>query len=456
MNERARPVRSNGRAPWFVLCLAALLLGGAAPGCALRYTVPKDLTKRLPKSSRKSVFQARTVVTIAIDNKASVRRKMSSTRREIERTQERIEEAENKRSRTIATEKGKLESEIEMLEAKIDFLEEKLDYLDQQFDMAEEELLLAKARFELAKAKLVKKHSVAFSGDVEDFEDQVKSLEEDVAAERADLEMHDLEMKAEESEWETVKNQYYSSIGETSRGWWTEQDEGGATSEKKVDTLDKKASTEGAEEEEKPERAMDKVLRKRAGLVLDDFRVAAKLGNTFPFLLGEDEVEMSLLMLGIEIEACYFAHPNFHMVLQFAPTIGQSLRHGYDKDPASGEESDKEEEDERLTLLPLTLGMRYQYNEGIVLPFLGLNVGFLAVKGDRETKDWGMTFYAKVTAGIDFKVNKTWSVVLELGGMYGQVQLNHLRETDIGRPEAKRETFNLVGGIASLGAVARF
>ena len=455
MTKGARPGRGGGRAPGLVLCLAGLwLLGGVVQGCALRYTVPPELTKRLPKSSRKSVFQARTVVTIAIDNRASVRRKMSSTRREIERTRERINEAEARRRRTIATEKGKLDAEVEMLEAKIDFLEERLDFLDDKLDLAKEELLLAAERFELAKAKLVKKHSIAFSGDVEDFEAQVKSLEEDVEEQRADFKLREEELKVEEAKWLEVKTRYYATIGETSRGWWTEQETGGATAEKKVGKLEGKAETEGAEgEEAEPERAVTKVLRKRAGLVLNDWRVAAKIGNTFGFLLAEEELDMSLLHLGLELEGCYFVHPNFPLVLQFAPAIGQAKRSGNDID-AAGNEIDNAEKDERLTVLPLTLGMRYQDNEGTALPFLGIGVGILAVKGDRGT-DWGVTFYAKLTFGLDIKLGQTWSLVLEGGGVYGQVQLNHLRETDIG-PVEERKTFNLVGGIASIGVVARF
>jgi hypothetical protein len=202
------------------LFILAEMLGGC--GSSLSYTVPPDLIQRLPKSSRRSVFQARTVVTIAIDRKSAIKRKIDSSHREIERTHEKIKAAEKERDAASAREADKLDMEVDMLHAKIDYLHEVIDHQEYRAELAEKELLLAKAQFELSKVKLVKKHSIAFGGDEEDFVEQVESLQEEVDDFRKDVEEDAADLKAEEEHWQAIKKKYYSSIGESSKGWWTE------------------------------------------------------------------------------------------------------------------------------------------------------------------------------------------------------------------------------------------
>ena len=88
--------------------------------------------------------------------------------------------------------------------------------------LADMELILAKAQFELSKVRLVKKHSIAFDNDEEDFVEQVKSIQQDVDEFRKEVEEDAAELKHEEEEWLAVKKRYYSSIGESVKGWWTE------------------------------------------------------------------------------------------------------------------------------------------------------------------------------------------------------------------------------------------
>lgn len=200
--------------------MAMVLLAGCGP--SLSHTVPPDLLKRLPKSSRRSVFQARTVVTIAVDRKSAVNRKIDSTQREIERTLEKIKAAEKERSAASAREADRMAMEIQMLKAKVDYLHDVIDHLEVKMDLADMELVLARAQFELSKVNLVKKHSIAFDGDEEDFVEQVKSIQEDVDEFRREVEEDAAELKREEEAWLAVKKRYYSSIGESSKGWWTE------------------------------------------------------------------------------------------------------------------------------------------------------------------------------------------------------------------------------------------
>ncbi len=214
-------MRINWLLPGAFLSLIAFVVSGCGP--SLHYTVPEDLLKRLPKSSRRSVFQAETVVTIAIDRKGAIKRTVDNTEREIDRTLEKIKKAEKEQARASSSKKAQYDLEIEMLEAKVDYLHKVIDHQDIKMKLAQWELVLAKAQFELAKVRLVKRHSIAFSGDEEDFVQQVNDIKADVEDLRKEVAEADAELKVEEQKWLAAKKRYYSSIGESSKGWWTEQ-----------------------------------------------------------------------------------------------------------------------------------------------------------------------------------------------------------------------------------------
>ena len=205
---------------YLIALVTALLLIGC--GGSLSYTVDQSLIKRLPKSSRRSVFQAETVVTIAVDQMSTTKRQIDTTRREIARTEERIENLKKRQEAAAAREADKIDMEIDMLWAKVGYQEDKIDHLYFVLKLRDKELLLAKAQFELAKVKLVKKHSIAFDGNEEDFVDQVRSLQEEVNEFRMDVEEDAADLKASEDEWLAVKKRYFSAVGESSKGWWTE------------------------------------------------------------------------------------------------------------------------------------------------------------------------------------------------------------------------------------------
>ena len=205
-------------------CLIVFLTAVTLLGCgaSLSYTGYQSLIKRLPKTSRRSVFQAETVVTIAVDQKSTTKRQIESTKREITRTEERIKSLKKRQESTAAREADKIDMEIDMLGAKVDYMDDKVDHLYYVLKLRDKELLLAKAQFELAKVKLVKKHSIAFDGSEEDYVDQVRSLQENVNEFRMDVEEDAADLKLSENEWLAVKKRYYSAVGESSKGWWTE------------------------------------------------------------------------------------------------------------------------------------------------------------------------------------------------------------------------------------------
>jgi hypothetical protein len=217
------PFAKLTRIRWAVVfcALVALAFGGCGPSLSL--TVPDDLLQRLPKSSRRSVFQAETVVTIAIDRRGAIKRLVDSTLREIDRIGEKVKQVEAERSKASSDKRSRYDLEIAMLEAKVDYLHELIDHQDIQRKLADWELVLAKAQFELAKVRLVKKHSIAYSGTIEEFEAQVNAIRADVDGLRKDVDKEVARLKVEEDKWLASKKRYYSSIGESSKGWWTEQ-----------------------------------------------------------------------------------------------------------------------------------------------------------------------------------------------------------------------------------------
>ena len=214
------PMRIGTYLPCLILCLG---LAHLACGPSLSNTVPEDKLQRLPKNSRRSVYQAQTVVTIARDKKGTIKRTAENTQREIDRIKEKIKSSKKQLSTVSAAQASRIEGEIEMLRFKIDYLNEVIDHQDERMRLADAELVLAKAQFELAKVQLVKKHSIAFSGTVEEFEKQVRDIQEHVKRIREDVKNEELDLKREEERWLAAKKHYYSSIGESTKGWWTEE-----------------------------------------------------------------------------------------------------------------------------------------------------------------------------------------------------------------------------------------
>ncbi len=209
---------------WFIVAVVSAVFGLPSGGCggSLSHVVSEDLIKRLPKNSRKTVFQSETVVTIAMDRKSLEARKIKSLQRDIARTEQKIKLVEKERNTSSGTKADKLEREIDMLHEKVEYLEEVIDHQRERLELADKELTLAKAQFELSKVKLIKKHSIAFDGDESDFVDQVRSIQEDVEGKRKEVGQDEARLKRKESEWLAAKKRYYSSIGESSKGWWTE------------------------------------------------------------------------------------------------------------------------------------------------------------------------------------------------------------------------------------------
>jgi len=225
MTARYRLPRSYGvglRLVVGIIWLAQVGVILSACGPSLSLTVPPDLIRRLPKNSRRSVFQAETVVTIAVDRRSSVQREIGDVKREIQRTKEKIRDAEKRQNKADGAEAEKIDMEIEVWEAKIDYLEEKVDHLGLRLELADRELILARAQFELSKAKLVKKHKINYDTSEEEFIEQVRDIQGDVDEFRGEVEEDAARLKECERDWLKTKDRFYSSMGQSGKGWWTE------------------------------------------------------------------------------------------------------------------------------------------------------------------------------------------------------------------------------------------
>jgi hypothetical protein len=203
----------------------AAMVGGGLPACgaSIRYTVDEDLLQRLPKASRRSVYQAETVVTIAIDAKGAEKRKVDNALRENDRLEAKLAEAKLRRAKAAGNQVATIDLEIRMLKARLAYNDELVDHQRIRIKLADKELTLARAQFELAKARLVEKHSISSSASVKDFEEQVTDIQAHVLKFRKKVEADAADLKEEEARWLEAKKAYYSAIGESSKGWWTEQ-----------------------------------------------------------------------------------------------------------------------------------------------------------------------------------------------------------------------------------------
>jgi predicted acylesterase/phospholipase RssA len=216
--------RTSKEAQRLLIVWIMAFLAGALSGCgpSLSHTVPDDLLRRLPKSSRRAEFQAKTVVTIAVDRRSTVKREIKTALNEISRTRDKIRKAKEQKGKVGAREADKIDLQIDMLGSKVDYLHDVVDHHRVRQKLAEMELVLAEAQYELSKVRLVKSNNISFDGDEEDFIDQVKSIQEDVDEFRKEVEADAADLKRLEEQWNAVKKKYYSSIGESSKGWWTE------------------------------------------------------------------------------------------------------------------------------------------------------------------------------------------------------------------------------------------
>jgi chromosome segregation ATPase len=166
------------------LAIAALALVGCG---GLSHQVDRDLLKDITIENKLLLFDAENDVSIALDDREQIARRVRELRGDIRDAEAQIREAESDRDRALTKNDAKradLAAKAKVIfEQKIDYLEASIDLLHDKLSVQEKVVVVAEAKFELAKAKLVKRNNVFGASRIEiaDFEAQV---DEAVAAAR--------------------------------------------------------------------------------------------------------------------------------------------------------------------------------------------------------------------------------------------------------------------------------
>jgi hypothetical protein len=189
-----------------LLAAAGLCLGGCGPAYGRR--VPDDLLKKLPYESRIDLLEAENNLAVAID-------RVDESENEVQRARENIRRAKERRS-AADDEVGKATDDVSREVAKLaeDEADARVDYLKarqkmnvRNVDIEKLSLRCAFAEFEVARLQVARKAKVEGSEKLspEDFDLQVKTCKEDVAARHQDLKEQEQELAKAKDDWEQKK-----------------------------------------------------------------------------------------------------------------------------------------------------------------------------------------------------------------------------------------------------------
>ena len=205
-----------------VLALSATACGG------LSYTVDRDLLKDVSIENKLVLFDAENDVSIALDERESLKKQVGEARQDISDAKAKIKEAKADAER--AADKGDANAQQvgdlaeETYDKKIDYLNERISFLKRRLDAQERLIYVAWARYELAKAKLVKKNNVRGAGDVEipDFEEQVDKFVELAKEDTESLKQEEAQLAAVQQEWLAQREKLQAASGGGLGSSWVE------------------------------------------------------------------------------------------------------------------------------------------------------------------------------------------------------------------------------------------
>jgi predicted nucleic acid-binding Zn-ribbon protein len=205
-----------------VFALSAIACGG------LSYTVDRDLLKDVSIENKLVLFDAENDVSIALDERESLKKQVSEARQDISDAKAKIKEAKADAER--AAEKGDANAQQvgdlaeETYDKKIDYLNERIGFLKRRLDAQERLIYVAWARYELAKAKLVKKNNVRGANDVEipDFEEQVDKFVELAKEDTEGLKQEEAQLAAVQQEWLAQREKLQAASGGGLGSSWVE------------------------------------------------------------------------------------------------------------------------------------------------------------------------------------------------------------------------------------------
>ncbi len=205
-----------------ILALSATACGG------LSYTVDRDLLKDVSIENKLVLFDAENDVSIALDERESLKKQVSEARQDIADAKAKIKEAKADAER--AAEKGDANAQQvgdlaeETYDKKIDYLNERISFLKRRLDAQERLIYVAWARYELAKAKLVKKNNVRGANDVEipDFEEQVDKFVELAKEDQEAIKQEEAQLAAVQQEWLAQREKLQQASGGGLGSSWVE------------------------------------------------------------------------------------------------------------------------------------------------------------------------------------------------------------------------------------------
>ncbi len=200
-----------------------------ATGCGgLSYTVDRDLLKDISIENKLILFDAENDVSIALDERESLKKQMTETRQDIADAKAKIIEAKTDADRAEA--KGDANAETvgdlaeEAYDKKIDWLGDRLSFLRRRLDAQDRLVYVAWARYELAKAKLVKKNNTRGANDIElqDFEEQVDKCVELAKEDTESLKQEEVELQQSQQEWLAMREKLQAASGGGLGSSWVE------------------------------------------------------------------------------------------------------------------------------------------------------------------------------------------------------------------------------------------
>ncbi len=205
------------------------VLGLSATACGgLSYTVDRDLLKDVSIENKLVLFDAENDVSIALDERESLKKQVSEARQDIVDAKAKIKEAKSDAER--AAEKGDANAQSvgdlaeEAYDKKIDYLNERIGFLKRRLEAQERLIYVAWSRYELAKAKLVKKNNVRGANDVEiaDFEEQVDKFVELAKEDTEALKQDEEALQAAQQEWLAEREKLQTASGGGLGSSWVE------------------------------------------------------------------------------------------------------------------------------------------------------------------------------------------------------------------------------------------
>jgi chromosome segregation ATPase len=186
-----------------LLCAVVVL----SAGCALR-RVPLKVLEQLPYEAKIELLEAENDLALAVDRLDEARAEVNRARDQIRRGRDRYSAARDEVG-AAADENSKAVAELAVIEAdkRVEWLRAKQKVNVREEDLAEQNLRCAEARYEVARLAAARKAKLEGSEtlDPETFEAQLKSCEDDYAAQKEKAKEVGAEAETMRADWDQAR-----------------------------------------------------------------------------------------------------------------------------------------------------------------------------------------------------------------------------------------------------------